>query len=138
MYIHISVFVNRLIVSQKQDGGKGKQRPTVDLRRAAWFLRRGVNLLPCVLLGAVVGGFQPHEQQAQAGAQQPSAPPAGFTRPAQPYYNGRGAPRGGPRGGRGGIINGYRGGASNGFRGTRLQPLAVFVTRPSTFFAVNV
>ena len=82
------------------------------------FLKCVVNVLPLVSLCAVVGGFQPHEQtMAQAGAQQQSAQPAGFTRPAQPYFNGRGAPRGGPRGGRG-IINGYRGGASNGFRGT--------------------
>ncbi|CAL8403576.1 unnamed protein product [Boreogadus saida] len=91
--------------------------------------------VPQDALQSVVGGFQPHEQaMAQAGAQQQSAQPAGFTRPAQPYFNGRGAPRGGPRGGRG-IINGYRGGASNGFRGEGYRP--PFSNAPNSGYGQN-
>ncbi|XP_059926592.1 caprin-1a isoform X3 [Gadus macrocephalus] len=91
--------------------------------------------VPQDALQSVVGGFQPHEQaMAQAGAQQQSTQPAGFTRPAQPYFNGRGAPRGGPRGGRG-IINGYRGGASNGFRGEGYRP--PFSNAPNSGYGQN-
>jgi len=80
-----------------------------------------VSTFPLVSVRAVVGGFQPHDQAlSQAGAHQQAGQPAGFPRPAQPFYNGRGVARGSPRGGRGAMMNGYRGGASNGFRGKPL------------------
>uniref|UniRef100_A0A8C5C2D7 Cell cycle associated protein 1a n=1 Tax=Gadus morhua TaxID=8049 RepID=A0A8C5C2D7_GADMO len=109
--------------------------PFQSMQRHVSLLNCVVNVLPLVPICAVVGGFQPHEQaMAQAGAQQQSAQPAGFTRPAQPYFNGRGAPRGGPRGGRG-IINGYRGGASNGFRGEGYRP--PFSNAPNSGYGQN-
>ncbi|CAL8352020.1 unnamed protein product [Merluccius merluccius] len=91
--------------------------------------------VPQDALQSVVGGFQPHDQaMSQAGAHPQSAQPAGFTRPAQPFYNGRGLPRGGPRGGRG-MMNGYRGGASNGFRGDGYRP--PFSNAPNSGYGQN-
>ncbi|KAK0133634.1 Caprin-1 [Merluccius polli] len=91
--------------------------------------------VPQDALQSVVGGFQAHDQaMSQAGAHPQSAQPAGFTRPAQPFYNGRGLPRGGPRGGRG-MMNGYRGGASNGFRGDGYRP--PFSNAPNSGYGQN-
>ncbi|XP_072321795.1 caprin-1a isoform X2 [Eucyclogobius newberryi] len=70
--------------------------------------------IPQQTLQAVVSGFQPQDQVlTSVGHEEPSGG-AGFGQSAH-FYNGRGAPRGGPRNGRG-MMNGYRG-SSNGFRG---------------------
>ncbi|KAG7271138.1 hypothetical protein CRUP_017761 [Coryphaenoides rupestris] len=92
--------------------------------------------MPQEALQSVVGGFQPHDQAlSQAGAHQQAGQPAGFPRPAQPFYNGRGVARGGPRGGRGAMMNGYRGGASNGFRGDGYRP--PFSNAPNSGYGQN-
>ncbi|CAL9701622.1 unnamed protein product [Knipowitschia caucasica] len=65
-------------------------------------------------LQAVVGAFQSQDQVLSSGGHEEPSGGAAFGQAGQ-FYNGKGAPRGGPRNGRG-MMNGYRG-SSNGFRG---------------------
>uniref|UniRef100_A0A8C6SB58 Cell cycle associated protein 1a n=1 Tax=Neogobius melanostomus TaxID=47308 RepID=A0A8C6SB58_9GOBI len=82
-------------------------------------------------LQSVVGGFQPQDQVLSSVGHEESSGSAGFGQTAQ-FYNGRGAPRGGPRSGRG-MMNGYRG-SSNGFRGGYENYRPPFTNAPNSSY----
>lgn len=82
-------------------------------------------------LQSVVGGFQPQDQVLSSAGHEESSGSAGFGQSAQ-FYNGRGAPRGGPRSGRG-MMNGYRG-SSNGFRGGYENYRPPFTNSPNSSY----
>lgn len=80
-------------------------------------------------LQSVVSGFQPQDQVLPSVGHEESSGSAGFGQSAQ-FYNGRGAPRGGPRNARG-MMNGYRG-SSNGFRGGYENYRPPFLNAPNS------
>lgn len=82
-------------------------------------------------LQSVVSGFQPQDKVLSSAGHEESSGGAGFGQSAQ-FYNGRGAPRGGPRSGRG-MMNGYRG-SSNGFRGGYENYRPQFTNAPNSSY----